>query len=237
MWPQLESFEYPGRFLIIGKGEQHYFTVYGVTARSDSSRAKKYVFNQNTNTITVEPTDIGIMSQGNLDLLDYTAVKMYKNAIVTGNGKQTDVIKISGNASQSLANSLKETTYEPDKYHTPRITGLLLSDQSKLGAALSIIKSGVDNSTERKIYELELKTNQGYFISTYAGPNIRPTPSFDSDPILLDLYWSRAEQAAQQIYDYFAPEPENTDLRVSVMVIQTDKLLQERTVAIINHAK
>src|SRR6476660_1512418 len=124
-WPQLNRFEYPGRFLIIGRNEQNYYAIYGVTARSEPSRAKIYVFDRATNTIKVEPKDAEVMAQGNLDLLSYNAVRIFKNSLILGNGKQTDLVKFNNSAAQALAESFNTGTFEPDKYNTPRITAML----------------------------------------------------------------------------------------------------------------
>jgi IMP cyclohydrolase len=52
----LKNFEYPGRFIIIGKQENGFYILYGVTARSESSRAKRYIYDRSTQTIKVQAT-------------------------------------------------------------------------------------------------------------------------------------------------------------------------------------
>ena len=236
-WPELSKFKYPGRFLIIGQTDQSYYALYGVTARSESSRAKIYVFDRATNTITVKPTDPEVMAHGNLDLLSYNAVHIFKNGVVLGNGKQTDLVKFSNNAVESLATGLNTQTFEPDKYNTQRITAMLSNNEGKVSAALYLIKANAINETRHEAYDLDLKPNQAYFVSTYSGENIKPTPSFNHDPILIQIDFKTVEEAAQQVYNYFAPTEGEKDLRVSVIAIEADLKLEEKRVAIINFAK
>mgnify|MGYP001291996418 CR=1 FL=1 len=166
-WSQLSHFEYPGRFLIVGRSQTNYYAIYGVTARSESSRAKVYVFDRPTNTIKVEPTNEKVMAQGNLDLLSYNAVRIFKNGIVLGNGRQTDLIKMGSSAVSSLMSSLNTQTFEPDKYNTPRITAMLCNNSGTTSAAMYLIKADGNLQAEHKAYDLDLRPNQAYFISTY----------------------------------------------------------------------
>ncbi len=236
-WPQLSKFEYPGRFLIVGRTEQSYYAIYGVTARSESSRSKIYVFDRATNTIKVEPKDEKVMSQGNLDLLSYNAVHIFRNSVVLGNGKQTDLVKFNNSAVESLANGLQTQTFEPDAHNTPRITAMLSNNDSKVSTAMYMIKSNATNETQHEAYDLDLKPKQAYFLSTYSGENIKPTPSFNSEPILLEIDFKNAEDAAKQVYEYFMPKENKPDLRVSVMAIEADLKLEEKGIAIINFEK
>jgi IMP cyclohydrolase len=245
-WPQLSQFVYPGRFLILGRTDNGYYAVYGVTARSEASRAKRYIFDRATNKIKVEATDFEAMSKGNLDLLSYNAVHLYNDGIILGNGQQTDLVKTDDSAVGSLVSSLHSETFEPDKYRTPRITAMLLNNNSKVTTALYLIKAngGVDRASDseteqphHEAFDLDLKPWQAYFISTYSGENIKPTPSFNTDPILIDINFQNVEEAAQQVYDYFAPTEDEQDLRVSVMAIETDLQLGEKSIAIINYTK
>jgi IMP cyclohydrolase len=236
-WPQLKDFIYPGRFLIIGQTSTSYYIVYGVTARSEASRAKKYIFNRAANTILVEPIDFEKMSQGNLDLLSYNAVHIYGDAIVAGNGQQTDLIKSNTNAAMSLVSNLQQQSFEPDSHNTPRITGALQNNNGQISSALHIIKANQEGQTEQEAYALSLSPGQAYFLSTYAGANIKPTPSFASNPILLEIDFADAQAAAQQIYNHFAPQTDQPDLRVSVMAVETDLELKEKVVTIINYHK
>lgn len=223
--PQLAStMEYPGRFLIISNTLDSIIAVYGVTARSASSRAKRYVASKDATTIHVEPTDSEIMGQGNLELLDYTAVHFFENGIVIGNGRQTDLVKkLDGLAADLLSLNLQKETYEPDKYSTPRITGCIARYNDVWSAALHIIRNDGTGKSTHDSFQLDMNSENAHFISTYAGPNIRPTPSFAGGPIPLEPLNGSAEEIAEYIYTAYAPSPEKEDLRVSVVVVVVDK--------------
>jgi IMP cyclohydrolase len=234
----LKNFEYPGRFIIIGKQENGFYILYGVTARSESARAKRYIYDRSTQTIKVQATDQAVLAKGNLDLLDYNAVRIFQNGIIVGNGKQTDKItSLKTNAVMSLAEHLNDQTFEPDKYQTPRVTGSIFHDQNQTTAALYIISADENLKPIHQAYDLSLQDGQAYFISTYSGQNIRPTPSFNQDPILLDIDFENAEHAAKQVYENFQPEAEQPDLRVSVISIHTNQDLSDKEVCIINYNK
>ncbi len=218
------TMEYPGRFLILGGTKEHGIAVYGVTARSASSRAKRYVFSNTTNTIHVVSTDQETMAQGNLDLLDYTAVRCFDNGLVIGNGRQTEAIVYGqSNAVDQLTDGLKNETYEPDKYSTPRITGCITKNNDIWSGALHIIRDDGSGNSVRDCFNVPCDKENTYFISTYAGPNIRPTPSFLGAPICLDLLPNNPEEAAEYIYEAFAPLPGNDDVRVSVIAVFLNK--------------
>ncbi len=236
-WPQLSHFEYPGRFLIVGRSETSYYGIYGVTARSEPSRAKIYVFDRASNTIKVQATNAEVMAQGNLDLLSYNAVHIFKNGVVLGNGKQTDLVKLNTNSASSLMASLNTQTFEPDNHSTARITAMLSNNEGVISAAMYLIKSDDNSKPHHEAYDLELKPNQAYFISTYSGENVKPTPPFNSQPILLNIDFKNAEDAAKQVYNYFEPKNDKQDLRVSVIAIEADLKLEEKEIAIINSNK
>jgi IMP cyclohydrolase len=234
-WPELSKFIYPGRFLILSRVQNDYYSIYGVTARSEPSRAKKYIYDQEQNIIKVETTNLDVMSRGNLNLLDYNAGYLFNNGLVLGNGKQTDVVKLNESAIKSLMQTLQSQTYEPDKYNTPRITSALYYNNNSVSAGMYIIKSGWDSEPVHQAYDLLLNPGQGYFISTYDGSDIRPTPSFSGDPLLIKVDFDNEQDAAQKTYDFFAPIPPKPDLRVSVVAIRSNPSTKTHQVYIINN--
>lgn len=232
----IRNFEYPGRFLILGESPNKLFTIYGVTARSKSSRAKEYRYFPEESKISVVPTNLEIMSQGDLNLLSYDAVLFYDNGIVIGNGRQTQRVKLDQpTAAQCLQTSLDQELYEPDKYLTPRITGCLLTNPRPT-SALHIIRSTQTKTPQRGSYEIQLKPGQAEFICTYKGPNQKPTPSYQGQPIAFSINFENAEDAAHQIYEALAPHSHSNqpDLRVSVIAVAADKNLNKKDVFIIN---
>lgn len=213
-WSQLV---YPGRFVIVGQRGDQPFLIYGVTGRNPASKAKRYVYMPESREVVVEPTDMDVINQGDPDLLLYTAVRILDNAVVIGNGKQTSDVAINSatDAALVLEQSLDHWLPEPDKYFTPRITGLIIRDGNYFSAALNIIRqegSRVSNDT----FPLSLSPSLAYFISTYAGPNVRPTPSFGGSPIEIPVDWDSLDD----LYARFNPAQGEEDLRVSLVEVR-----------------
>lgn len=218
---------YPGRFLILGNNEEFLFHYYGVTARSESSRAKRYIHQPETGTVIVIPTNAEVMAQGDLSLLDYTAAYLSRDRIILGNGRQTDQVHKGSktkSAQELLQTSLAEEEYEDDKYRTPRITGCSLRNESEWTQAMHIIRSNEQGRSIRYSYELNMHAPTALFISTYAGPNIRPTPSFMNEPYEITLPSGSIEGMAQEAYGAFAPQDSPEDLRVSLTLVLTTKI-------------
>src|SRR3989344_968569 len=92
----LAGMEYPGRFLVLGKGlsgEQH-IVVYGMTSRNPKNRLRKLVLKEAGTKISVKATDKKELADTGTDLklLLYTAIFMGDKGIVVGNGEQTDSV-------------------------------------------------------------------------------------------------------------------------------------------------
>ncbi len=227
---------YPGRFLILGNQAGHIVAVYGVTARSTAKPAKEYVFSEDKKSIHVEPVDRSTWHHENIELLDYTAVRFFDQGLVIGNGRQVDRTTELNKASaiEQLRHDLHSESYEPDKYSTPRITGCILKRDDTLTAALSILRNDGSGATIRNFFPIDLTVDNTQFISTYAGQNVRPTPSFVGDPIDFTLPAGDAKQIAEYIYQSFAPEVGLDDLRISITAIRLDITTLDRQTYIIN---
>ncbi len=227
---------YPGRFLILGRTAGKYIAVYGVTARSTTYPLKRYVFNSQTNSIHVQPLDMKKWENADTEFLDYTAVHFFKEGIVIGNGRQTDCIEQLNreSAKEQLIQDLQNEKYETDKYSTPRITGCFLNRDEKWSAALYIIRSNSLGDSVRDCYDLDLSEDTAYFISTYEGPNVRPTPSFVGSPIQVRLAGENIEEIAKNIYNTFGPQAGGEDLRVSVVAIELEDKGRDSQIHIVN---
>ncbi len=232
----LQTKAYPGRFLLLGKINSGVVALYGVTARSAASRAKRYIFVPEKNLVTVVATDANVMAQGDLDLLQYNSVYFFENGIVIGNGRQTDKIKNldAENASQILVQSLQDQSFEPDKYNTPRITGCVVNMDGKISAALHIIRADEYNNPIRDVYDVPLVDGTGKFISTYHGPNIRPTPSFVGSAVDVKMETDSLENFVQTVYAALAPKSGEEDVRVSIVGLELTQDLSQKKVYILN---
>ena len=233
----IAQYEYPGRIVLLGRDGRFDVAVYCVTARSASSRAKVYAYDRTASKIAVVATDPEVMSQGNLDLLDYTACHFGDGFLVIGNGSQTDAAAADAGmdgAGAKLRRSLSAVSYEPDKYRIPRITGCISWAEGNETAAIHSVRSDAQGSAVRDGYDIPLESGRGFFVRTYAGPNVRPTPSFEGGPVEVSLDFGSASECARQIYGSLAPADGGEDLRVSVVAVYREIGTGERLVSILN---
>lgn len=213
--------DYPGRLIILGQEASgtKVIVVYGITGRSPSSQARHMVARKGG--IWVEPTDETILQRGNPDLLIYPAVQ-FGHGIAVSNGQQTaDVKKClpeSGNPIDILESSLSHWDYEPDEpAFTPRISGCVLPNMK---AALSIIRRTKDGTAVRDYFAIELGPGKGSLISTYAGQNIDPLPSFTGTPETVFFTRNTPQEIARDVYRALGPGKDRTkDFRVSVACV------------------
>ena len=237
---RLSEKDYPGRVIIIGteKSGKNVVVLYAITGRSPSSQARKIEFSDHK--FQVKPTDESILRTGNVDLLIYPAI-LLSEGIIVSNGRQTDDIQAAargaGNAVYVLESSLTNWEYEPDvPTFTPRISGCILPSKN---AALSLIKRKGDGSTQREYFEIPLIPGQGKMISTYAGENKDPLPSYTGLPEDVFLSESSAEDMAAAVYEAMKPkEGKHSDFRVSVACVYGDPIdNRQYTLSIVNRSE
>jgi IMP cyclohydrolase len=220
---KLSSLEYPGRLIILGKdlSGNHIVVVYAVTGRSPSSQARKIIIKQNG--AWVEPFDEMTLKKGNVDLLVYPAIQISKG-IAVSNGKHTSAIRDClaqhKNPVEVLSNALETWDFEPDApNYTPRISGCIIKPEK---AALSIIKRASNGLSQKNYYEISLIEGKGKMIATYTGENFNPLPSFEGEPLDVDLNENSPEETAEEVYEALSPKNPEKDFRVSVAVLFAD---------------
>jgi len=252
----LENMQYPGRVIIIGRdssGENN-VVVYGITGRSPSSQARELV-SEGEATVRTRVTDLAQLKEGNEKLLIYNCIRRCHDGLVVSNGVQTDLVcetmrelkdkGLSATPAEILAKSFarpclvagkKEgefidlTSYEPDgPTFTPRISGCVMK-----GAALSIIKRAKDGSTTKQFFEVPLIRGKGKLITTYAGDNVNPLPSFRGDPIDVQLEGGTAEEVADAVYRSLTSPDLKKDFRVGVAVVYSHVKTSETKISLIN---
>ena len=227
---------YPGRFIVIGQDGVSSVAIYGATGRSPSSLARRFV--RRDSEIYMTAIDATVAREGNAELLEYPAVKVFKNGVVVANGRQIENITElqSRDAKKQLNYALSEEAYEPDEYLTPRITGCIV-EISEIGGVrvdggLHIARSA-HNGIDRSSWTVPFESGAGLFISTYGGDDVKPTPSFSGDPRPVGLSFGSAQKAAESVFASFAPPGGETDYRVGVIAIYK-RLGQEPEIAIVN---
>lgn len=225
------AFRYPGRFIIIGKDGDSSVVIYGATGRSPSSLARRFV--RNGNAVFMGGVDETV-KEGNPELLEYPAVRIFPNGIAVANGTQIKNITElqSRDARQQLSYALNEEVYEPDEYRTPRITGCVVESQNGTDAALHIARS-VSDGIDRSSWSVKLESGKGFYIGTYEGGDVKPTPSFPGDPVAVPLDFGSAGAAAQSIFDSYAPPKSEMDYRVGIIAVYK-KFQEVPEIAIVN---
>lgn len=216
------SLRYPGRFIIVGKDGGAAVAIFGATGRSPSSLARRFV--EQGDGIYMAGVDATVRIQGNPDLLEYPAIKFFGNGVVAANGNHIDLITSLDNvpgAQEALSLSFgDEVTYEPDEYKTPRITGCVLETKDGLDAALHLVRSSASSADPcSRYWRVPIEDGYGSYIATYVGEDVRPTPSFSSEPIRVTLGFGFAEKAAEAAYSYLAPKGSDSDYRVGVVAV------------------
>lgn len=213
----IRSQRYPGRFIVLGQNGEHVLAIYGAMGRSETSRARRYSMDEHKD-VWAERTDDVVEKEGNPDLLEYRALKWNDNGFVIANGRQ-------------IESGWESCDPEPDAYHTPRIT-LNVSYMIRFQAELFISRM-TDGTVERRRWPLKQGEGKGYFISTYSGEDVRPTPSFSGDPIEVSMDFDSAKDAAKAVFDALAPQEGQEDYRVGVVGILM-RGASDREVAIYN---
>lgn len=224
---------YPGRFIIIGHDGDSAVAIYGATGRSPSSLARK--FTQRGNEIFMAGIDDTVSKEGNPELLEYPAVRIFQSGMVVANGRQIEHVTalLGGETQKQIDSFLHTETYEPDEYSTPRITGLVSeTDAGVFDEALHIVRRHVSD-VDRSSWTLTPEEHSGFFISTYEGEDTKPTPSFSGDPRAVVLNFGSANIAVTAVYDRLAPPAGKVDYRVGVIALYK-KLGQPVEVAIMN---
>lgn len=214
----LKTKRYPGRFMAIGKDGDAFVAVYGATGRSPSSLARRFV--QSGDGIYMGAIDDTVSKEGNVELLEYPAVKFFTNGLIVANGRHIqNVTELqSRDARQQLSFALTEEAYEPDEYRTPRITGCIVKVGDQMEAALHIVRSA-DDGIDHAGWTVPLESGTAQFISTYRGEDVKPTPSFSGDPTPCELNFGDAQKAAKALFEALSPKSDQTDYRVGVVAI------------------
>jgi photosystem II stability/assembly factor-like uncharacterized protein/IMP cyclohydrolase len=160
------------------------------------------------------------VNQGNPELLEYPALRLFENGAVVANGRQIENITSLENreAKKQLSYAMSEEAYEPDEYKTPRITGCIVKTSSGMDAAIHIARYAVDG-IDRSSWAVPLVSGEGRYISTYGGADVKPTPSFSGEPLAVSLNFGDAKTAAKACFDALAPSQGDADYRVGTIAL------------------
>ncbi|MEG2192913.1 MAG: IMP cyclohydrolase [Oscillospiraceae bacterium] len=174
----LEENSYPGRGILIGKTATHTVIAYFIMGRSENSRNRIFLLNQEG--IRTQAFDSSKLSDPSLII--YAPVRVLDGATIVTNGDQTDTIYNFLKEGKTFEEALRTREFEPDAPNfTPRISGIVYPDAS---FKLSILKSdgGDDASCVRNFFEYDQPIEGvGKIIHTYE-ENGSPIPSFEGEP-------------------------------------------------------
>ena len=219
--------EYPGRGVMLGRSADNRYAVIGYFIMGRSVNSRNRVFTETEDGIRTEAFDPSKMEDPSLII--YHPVRVVGTDTVVTNGDQTDTIRDSLEAGHCFRHALMTRTFEPDgPNYTPRISGIVAEDGSY---KLSILKSlyGDPDCTCRYFYEYDApKAGMGHIIHTYMGDG-SPLPSFEGEPVAVELTAASAEELAAQMWESL-----NADNKVSLFVRYIDLAEGKTDTVIIN---
>ncbi|MEE1223696.1 MAG: IMP cyclohydrolase [Clostridia bacterium] len=213
IYESLKENAYPGRGIIIGKSAdgKSAVTAYFIMGRSVNSRNR--VFVEDGDGIRTQAFDPSKLEDPHLII--YAPVRVLGNKTIVTNGDQTDTIYEKMNQQMTFEQSLRSREFEDDApNYTPRISGIIKTDDGGFNYAMSILKSdnGDPSSCLRHTFTYNNpKAGEGRFIHTYMGDG-NPLPSFEGEPELIEIP-NDMEQFAADLWDAL-----NEDNKVSLFV-------------------
>ena len=188
IYDELKSNSYPGRGIVIGKSAdgKNAVTAYFIMGRSVNSRNRVFVTDgDGIRTQAFDPSKLE-----DPHLIIYAPVRVLGNKTIVTNGDQTDTIYDLMNQQQTFEQSLRTREFEDDAPNfTPRISGIIKTDNGDFNYAMSILKSddGDDSSCLRHTFTYNNPlSGEGRFIHTYMGDG-SPLPSFEGEPKKVEI--------------------------------------------------
>ena len=174
---------YPGRGIVLGKSPdgKNAVIAYFIMGRSVNSRNR--VFEATADGIRTKAFDESKLTDPHLII--YAPVRVLGNKTIVTNGDQTDTIYDGMDNQMTFEQSLRCREYEDDApNYTPRISGIVHTENGAMNYAMSILKSadGNPDSVHRFTFGYSNPVNgEGHFIHTYMGDG-NPLPSFEGEP-------------------------------------------------------
>jgi hypothetical protein len=230
IFEELNSLAYHGRGIMIGKSAdgKKAVTAYFIMGRSVNSRNRVFV---------AEGDDMRTKAHDESKMVDphliiYYPVRVSGNNTIVTNGDQTDTIYELMAKGKSFADALATREFEDDKPNfTPRISGIIYREDSKMRFDMSILKSaeGDDSSCERFTYTYSNPVaGKAKFIHTYNASG-DPLPSFEGEPKTLELPDVEIDALTELIWTNL-----NEDNKVSLFVRYIDIATGETETRIVN---
>lgn len=232
IYKELQSNDYPGRGIVIGKSAdgKSAVTAYFIMGRSTNSRNR--VFVEDGNGIRTQAFDPSKLEDPHLII--YAPVRVLGNKTIVTNGDQTDTIYNLMNQQLTFEQALRTREFEDDApNYTPRISGIMKVDNGDYSYAMSILKSANGNPESCQRFTFSYKNpvdGEGHFIHTYMGDG-NPLPSFEGEPKLVEIA-NDIDEFTENLWNSL-----NEDNKVSLFVRFIDIATGEVKSRIINKNK
>ncbi len=213
LYEELKQNSYPGRGIILGKSKDGKSAVaaYFIMGRSVNSRNR--VFVEDGCGIRTQAFDPSKLEDPHLII--YAPVRVLGNKTIVTNGDQTDTIYDLMNQQMTFEQALRTREFEDDAPNfTPRISGIIKTDDGDFNYALSILKSadGDPSSCLRHTFTYtNPRAGEGHFIHTYQGDG-SPLPSYQGEPKQVEIP-DDMEQFAKDLWENL-----NEENKVSLFV-------------------
>ena len=230
---ELNSLAYHGRGIMIGKSAdgKKAITAYFIMGRSENSRNR--VFVEEGNGIRTQAFDESKMTDPHLII--YSPVRVLGNKTIVTNGDQTDTIYELMDRQMTFEQALRTREFEDDvPNYTPRISGIIRTENGDMNFALSILKSAEGDPSSCQRYNFAYSTpiaGRAKFIHTYNGDG-NPLPSFEGEPKTLSLPDVDIDTMTDIIWKNL-----NSDNKVSLFVRYIDLTSGEFESRIVNKNK
>lgn len=199
---ELQSNEYPGRGIVIGRTPdgKYAVTAYFIMGRSVNSRNR--IFVEDGGGIRTEAFDPSKLSDPSLII--YAPVRVLGSRTIVTNGDQTDTVYDGFTAGKSFEEALETRKFEPDApNYTPRISGVMEFADGAFSYKMSILKSADGDplccSRYTFSYDAPL-AGEGRFIHTYQGDG-NPLPSFEGEPTRIAIGGEDIDGFAESIWE------------------------------------
>ena len=199
--------------------------------RSENSRNR--VFVEEGNGIRTQAFDESKMTDPHLII--YSPVRVLGNKTIVTNGDQTDTIYELMDRQMTFEQALRTREFEDDvPNYTPRISGIIRTENGDMNFALSILKSAEGDPSSCQRYNFAYSTpiaGRAKFIHTYNGDG-NPLPSFEGEPKTLSLPDVDIDTMTDIIWKNL-----NSDNKVSLFVRYIDLTSGEFESRIVNKNK
>lgn len=185
---ELQSNEYPGRGIVIGRSAdgKYAVTAYFIMGRSSNSRNRIFVTEgEGIRTEAFDPSKLEDPS-----LIIYAPVRVLNNDTIVTNGDQTDTIYDGLAEGKTFEQALRVREFEPDgPNYTPRISGVMHVENGTYDFVMSILKSNDGDPACCNRYTFAYDNpapGEGRFIHTYMHDG-DPLPSFMGEPKKVEI--------------------------------------------------